>query len=212
MTASSTDRDPLTETELADIIGGPPAVERFNLEPAPVAARVPDPAGRETPPTVRAGQPVRRFTVTRGALVAALGLVIAALIMSLLGVGPNAAPAHAAVASPAVATDNSGTLWLGPQAVSVTAGIDVYITGRPHVCIYNNGPDPIKLVADHLTDTSRHIRLRGGGGAHPIYAGHSYCWTSHRMTLRPAWSIMHVSAVDQATGRYGVTAFGLVAS
>ena len=130
-------------------------------------------------------------------------LTLAAAPITTLGI---AAPA--AFAAPAAPATASHTLWLGPQPVTVTAGINAYITGQPHVCIRNNGPHPIRLVTDHVTDTASHTRLRGGGGAAPIRAGRSYCWTSW-VSLRPAWAVVHVSAVDQADGRYGAAAFRL---
>ena len=88
-------------------------------------------------------------------------LTLAAAPITTLGIATPAA--FAAPAAPATA---SHTLWLGPQPVTVTAGINAYITGQPHVCIRNNGPHPIRLVTDHVTAT------RSGCGARRSNATH----------------------------------------
>jgi hypothetical protein len=164
-------------------------------------------------------EPREPLNIGRAALFVALVFMIGGLILTLLGsggIGPgapadddenngrpqgihaqaaiNAVPASYAI--PAALAGTSGTMWVGPQAVSVSVSVSGPTSGVPHPCVINNGPDAIAVVNYSITDArhtlSVHDRVLARGG--------NYCWAKGNVKL-PAR--LYVTAVDQNNGAYG---------
>src|SRR4051812_21136845 len=103
-----------------------------------------------------------RRAVMRGIGIAALfALTVAGAVLTPL--------------SASAVTGNSGTLWVGQQAVSISVSVSGNSAGMPHVCVHNNGPHGIRLRQNHIRDTLHGWRLRYGGGSFIIRAGGWLC-------------------------------------
>jgi hypothetical protein len=128
-------------------------------------------------------------------MIRTLALPLAAAVSALIPAGTPAAAPAAAPAAIAQASA-SGTLWVGPQALSVTVAVSGARSGVPHPCVHNSGPDPVAIANYSITDARHtlyaHDRLLGRGG--------TYCWAKGHVTL-PAR--LYVMAVDQNNGRGG---------
>jgi peptidoglycan hydrolase-like protein with peptidoglycan-binding domain len=120
-------------------------------------------------------------------------------LLGVAGVGPAASPkAHAAErAATARTASATGTLRLGPQAVSVSVSVSGSRSGVPHPCVVNNGPHPIAVVQYSITDARHTLAVRDRILAK---AGDAYCWAKGSVTL-PAR--LYVMAVDQRNGAGG---------
>lgn len=130
---------------------------------------------------------------------------------SLLAAAAAAAPATALtallVATPASA-DGVGSLILGRgenrSFVVLTVTVHGNTSGRPTVCVLNNGPHNIRIVRNHIRDEYRGTRLRFGGGDRVLRPGASYCRT-HAASVRVRWSWATLAVVDQETAAYAHT-------
>jgi hypothetical protein len=162
------------------------------------------------PPRHPRPDPARRSTLDY-ALTSLVGILIAAALIAIC-VATNLLPAPSERSAPAQlpavqtvsaalpATGNRSTLWVGPQAVTVSVSINGNTAGNPHVCVRNNGPHRIRLVTNAIDDAYRGIRSRMGGGY--VSAGRAACSTGYYW-VRARWSEWTVTAVDQSTGAYG---------
>lgn len=102
-----------------------------------------------------------------------------------------------ALAGIAALTGNTGTLWVGPQAVTVSVAVTSSYAGMPRACVRNNGPDPIRVVTLKVTDATHTLTARG----RTLKAGQTQCLTRGR--IRVAGAYVTAAAVDQRTGGHG---------
>lgn len=204
-------REP-TDAELDEIVGRAAAPDRPTPPGGVHVSHVE--AGRDRPPA-KHGHPARAKPVDLVDLVikAAIGGVVAAILMTLLGalagIGP-AAPgkAHAAeIAAPAAAhlttarVSGSTTMWLGMQAVTVSFRVNSHYAGTPHACIHNNGPDAIKVVTlkvNRMSDRGKYLRV-----------GRSQCLTRGWVTVNGQTAVARFGATDQKTGAPGTATLRL---
>lgn len=104
-----------------------------------------------------------------------------------------------ALAALALAPGNSGTLWLGPQAVTVSFTASNSGAGMPRACATNNGPHTIRIVRLAVTDPTHTISDRG----RTLRRGGRQCLS--RDWIRVDGAYASFAAVDQRTGANGAT-------